>query len=267
MRKIGPGVEGYGQGVYNESGLTDIQGVIIDITEIKDSERKIQVSEVNLKAIVESTKSVIGLFDSNHKLIEFNQAFQESDLIAQKTSLYKGMDLTEIQGNENTDEIRIMTLRALAGEKIQETIEYEKPYGKTSLLFNFNPIYKDEEIAGASMFVEDITELKNYQTELEHHADNLETIVNERTYDLQAVNEELRLGNYNLKEALNDLKATQNKLVKAEKMASLGVLSAGVAHEINNPLNFIQNGILGLKCKWSNLKIVRKLLMLLFLES
>ena len=73
--------------MYNESGLTHIQGVIIDITEIKDSERKIQVSEVNLEAIVESTKSVIGLFDSNHKLIEFNQAFQESDLIAQKTSL------------------------------------------------------------------------------------------------------------------------------------------------------------------------------------
>lgn len=43
-----------------------------------------------------------------------------------------------------------------------------------------------------------------------------------------------------LETTLNELKATQSQLVHAEKMASLGVLTAGIAHEINNPINFVK---------------------------
>ena len=44
-----------------------------------------------------------------------------------------------------------------------------------------------------------------------------------------------------LDSALNDLKATQQKLIVQEKLASLGQLTAGIAHEIKNPLNFVNN--------------------------
>jgi len=44
-----------------------------------------------------------------------------------------------------------------------------------------------------------------------------------------------------LKQSLNELKTTQRQLIQAEKMASLGELTAGIAHEIQNPLNFVNN--------------------------
>jgi signal transduction histidine kinase len=44
-----------------------------------------------------------------------------------------------------------------------------------------------------------------------------------------------------LKQSLEDLRATQSQLIQSEKMASLGELTAGIAHEIQNPLNFVNN--------------------------
>jgi signal transduction histidine kinase/ligand-binding sensor domain-containing protein len=44
-----------------------------------------------------------------------------------------------------------------------------------------------------------------------------------------------------LKKSIDDLKATQSQLIQSEKMASLGELTAGIAHEIQNPLNFVNN--------------------------
>ena len=44
-----------------------------------------------------------------------------------------------------------------------------------------------------------------------------------------------------LKQSIEDLKATQSQLIQSEKMASLGELTAGIAHEIQNPLNFVNN--------------------------
>jgi signal transduction histidine kinase len=44
-----------------------------------------------------------------------------------------------------------------------------------------------------------------------------------------------------LRKSIEDLKATQSQLIQSEKMASLGELTAGIAHEIQNPLNFVNN--------------------------
>lgn len=63
---------------------------------------------------------------------------------------------------------------------------------------------------------------------------SLEYLVAERTQELTQQKEELQ-------KAIEELKATQNQLIQSEKMASLGELTAGIAHEIQNPLNFVNN--------------------------
>ncbi len=52
---------------------------------------------------------------------------------------------------------------------------------------------------------------------------------------------EIEKAYYNLEEAHETLKSTQSQLIQSEKMASLGDLTAGIAHEIQNPLNFVNN--------------------------
>ncbi len=68
----------------------------------------------------------------------------------------------------------------------------------------------------------------------------LEQKVHERTIELEETNDELSSTLTNLKEA-------QAQLVNAEKMASLGQLTAGIAHEINNPINFVSANLKPLK--------------------
>lgn len=68
----------------------------------------------------------------------------------------------------------------------------------------------------------------------------LETKVTERTMELKISNEELN-------RTLHELKEKEMQLVESEKMASLGQLTAGIAHEINNPINFVTSNVKPLK--------------------
>jgi len=86
---------------------------------------------------------------------------------------------------------------------------------------------------------EQATKLLNQQKELQL-ANNELTI---KSLSLEEQKTEIEKKNSELTEALNNLKITQNQLIQSEKLASLGQLTAGIAHEINNPINFVLSNV------------------------
>lgn len=105
-----------------------------------------------------------------------------------------------------------------------------------ALASRINILKKEKEISQAKELA---TSLENERLIREQNV-VLEQKVEERTRELMEANESLQA-------TLTHLKETQSQLVEAEKMASLGQLTAGVAHEINNPINFVTSNVAPLK--------------------
>lgn len=105
-----------------------------------------------------------------------------------------------------------------------------------ALADRINILKKEKEMSQAEAL---LTSEQNQKLIREQNA-ILEQKVHERTLELEETNEELNV-------TLTYLKDTQSQLVDAEKMASLGQLTAGIAHEINNPINFVSANLKPLK--------------------
>lgn len=91
------------------------------------------------------------------------------------------------------------------------------------------PCLHEEQVTGLICVLSDITDQQMVEEQMLTLNDSLEEMVAERTRDLQQANDEL--------------KQTQSQMLHHEKMASVGQLAAGVAHEINNPMGFIASNI------------------------
>jgi len=105
-----------------------------------------------------------------------------------------------------------------------------------ALAAKINILKKEKEASQAEV----LSSLKENERIVREQNVMLETKVTERTHELNESNQELNV-------TLDDLKQTQSQLVESEKMASLGQLTAGIAHEINNPINFVTSNINPLK--------------------
>lgn len=133
---------------------------------------------------------------------------------------YAGQELSEVPGNEVVNLVHVFNSMA---DAIQRHIKYRRAM----------------------------------ETELEGHRHRLEELVAQRTEGLNRANESLQgeirerirterdllQNKTKLETALSELKLVQAKMIQAEKMASVGQLAAGVAHEINNPTGFVKSNL------------------------
>ena len=127
-----------------------------------------------------------------------------------------------------------------------------------------------EKVVGAITTFRDITKQKLSEEELYHAHRNLEQLVQSRTAELEQAN--LRLAgdvqnreraetvllrrNIELSELNTRLSEAQEHLLQNEKMASIGQLAAGVAHEINNPIGYVHSNIGALEIYLNDLFLI-----------
>jgi PAS domain S-box-containing protein len=226
--------------VEMENGICKrIYGIFQDIDEQKRAELQLHEAKTRLELLekfIDVATDAIQVAEESGKFIYLNQVASERlGIPRDKVHEYAVQDI-ELTFQQPSDwEQHVQELKSVPFVRL-EGINLNQ---KTQQLIAVEVVVRHSVINGVGYIiavVRDATEQKKQ-----------EQAIQQQTQDLLLLNAELKEQKRLAEDALIELREAQNQLVQAEKMASLGLLTAGVAHEINNPINYVFGGVQGLE--------------------
>ncbi|WP_407279823.1 ATP-binding protein [Aromatoleum evansii] len=225
------------------------EGAPLILVSARDTRNELQMEDAleqtlsQLRATLESTGNGILVIDWQGRITNMNRL--ASNMWGIPDELLRERDdaaILEFIASRVTDgELCRARLRATVDSADTEDL-YRLADGRV-FECRSHPQYMGERIVGRVFAYSDITERTLAEEALRESRDRLEDRVRERTAELERANATLQAEKRHQETLIRKLEAAQNQLLQSEKMASIGQLAAGVAHEINNPVGFVNSNL------------------------
>ena len=214
-----------------------------DIDHEQEVEDALENTLSQLRATLESTGNGILALDWNGKIVSMNRLCSKMWNIPEALLLARADEdiLEYLAGSVQESALCRSRLHAVLDAKHAED-RFRLVDGRV-FECKSRPQYLGERIIGRVFGYTDITERQLAEEALRESRDQLEARVLRRTADLQQANATLQTEKERQQDLIKALGEAQSQLLQAEKMASIGVLAAGVAHEINNPVGFVNSNL------------------------
>lgn len=229
--------------VVNDNGVSKFVILVSDVRKEHQIEAALERTLSQLRATLESTGNGILVIDWQGRTISMNRQFSQMWRIPESLLLEGNNAAILAAMAEQTVEAERLGSRLRAIVDRDETGETFNLVDKRVLECTSRPQYLGENIVGRVFSFNDITARTLAEAELRQSRDRLEAGVRERTAELQAANASLQDEKQHQLALIKKLEDAQNQLLQSEKMASMGQLAAGVAHEINNPVGFVNSNL------------------------